>query len=270
VLRIEDRERVRLVTLSRPEVLNAFDTRMWNAFADALSGAAASPYVAAVVVTGEGRAFSAGQDLSEMASLGGIPGSGAPAADGHGFARCLDTLAGFEKPLLAAVNGVGVGFGLTLLLHCDIVLIADGARLKAPFVSLGVVPEAASSYLLPEVMGWQAAAHALLTADWIDAAQAVASGLAWRRCAPERLLPETLAVAGAIAAHPIESLVATKHLMRAGRVEPVAAARRREDDAFRRMVGAPANRAALEAFLAKPAPDAAGMAIATVAEDLAP
>jgi enoyl-CoA hydratase/carnithine racemase len=257
VLRIEDRERVRLVTLSRPEVLNAFDTRMWNAFADALTGAAASPYVAAVVVTGEGRAFSAGQDLGEMASMGGLIPAGGPGApgpaDGHGFARCMDALVGFDKPLLAAVNGVGVGFGLTLLLHCDVVLIADGARLKAPFVSLGVVPEAASSYLLPEVMGWQAAAHALFTADWIDAQQAVATGLAWRRCAPERLLTETMAVAGAIAAHPIEALVATKQLIRASRVEPVAAARRREDDAFRRMVGAPANKAALESFLAKPA-----------------
>jgi enoyl-CoA hydratase/carnithine racemase len=256
VLRIEDRERVRLVTLSRPEVLNAFDTRMWNAFADALTGAAASPYVAAVVVTGEGRAFSAGQDLGEMASMGGLTpagGSGGPdPADGHGFSRCMDALVAFDKPLLAAVNGVGVGFGLTLLLHCDVVLIADGARLKAPFVSLGVVPEAASSYLLPEVMGWQAAAHALFTADWIDAQQAVASGLAWRRCAPERLLTETMAVAGAIAAHPIEALVATKQLIRASRVEPVVAARRREDDAFRRMVGAPANKAALESFLAKP------------------
>jgi enoyl-CoA hydratase/carnithine racemase len=265
VLRIEDRERVRLLTLSRPEVLNAFDTRLWNAFADALSGAAASPYVAAVVVTGDGRAFSAGQDLGEMASMGGAgPAPGGPtgstgsagptgsAGDGHGFRRCMDALVAFDKPLLAAVNGVGVGFGLTVLLHCDVVLIADGARLKAPFVSLGVVPEAASSYLLPEVMGWQAAAHALFTAGWIDAEEAVASGLAWRRCAPDRLLHDTMAVASAIAAHPIESLVATKQLIRASRVEAVAAARRREDDAFRRMVGAPANKAALESFLAKP------------------
>ena len=255
MLRIEDRERVRLVTLSRPEVLNAFDTRLWTAFADALTGAANSPYVSALVVTGEGRAFTAGQDLAEMASLGGVggaPGTSGEGGGGHGFRRCMDALIAFDKPLLAAVNGLGVGFGLTLLLHCDLVLIADGARLKAPFVSLGVVPEAASSYLLPEVMGWQAAAHALLTADWIDAEEAVTSGLAWRRCAPDRLLPETMAVASAIASHPLDALVATKQLLRAGRAEPVAAARRREDDAFRRMVGAPSNKAALQSFLTKP------------------
>ena len=254
MLRIEDRERVRLVTLSRPEVLNAFDTRLWTAFADALTGAANSPYVSALVVTGDGRAFSAGQDLAEMAGLGGVGGSpGRPGEpDGYGFRRCMDALVAFEKPLLAAVNGVGVGFGLTLLLHCDLVLIADGARLKAPFVSLGVVPEAASSYLLPEVMGWQAAAHALLTADWIDAKEAVASGLAWRRCPPERLLHDTMAIAAVIASHPLDALIATKHLLRASRAEPVAAARRREDDAFRRMVGAPSNKAALESFLARP------------------
>jgi enoyl-CoA hydratase/carnithine racemase len=251
VLRIEDRERVRLLTFSRPEVLNAFDTRLWSAFGEALAGAAASPYISAVVVTGEGRAFSAGQDLAEMAALGGVGTAPGTAGQGTAFARCLDTLVSFEKPLLAAVNGVAVGFGLTMLLHCDLVLIADDARLRAPFVSLGVVPEAASSYLLPEIIGWQAAAHALLTAGWIDARQAVACGLAWRRSAPDRLVAEAMAVATSIAAHPLDALVATKQLLRASRVEAVAAARRREDDAFRRMLGAPANRAALESFLAK-------------------
>jgi enoyl-CoA hydratase/carnithine racemase len=140
---------------------------------------------------------------------------------------------------------------LTVLAHCDLVLIADGARLKAPFVSLGVVPEAASSYLLPEVMGWQAAAHLLFTANWMNAEQAVEAGLAWRRCTPERLLAETLGVAADIAANSIDSLVATKRLMKAARTPDVIEARRREDKEFARLTGAPANREALAAFLSK-------------------
>jgi enoyl-CoA hydratase/carnithine racemase len=257
VLRIEDRDRVRLLTLSRPAVLNALDTRLWTALADALTGADESPYVAAIVLTGDGRAFSAGQDLAEMAQLG----TGDERGDrdderedlrrSHGFGRCMDALVALDKPLLAAVNGVGVGFGLTVLAHCDLVLIAEGARLKAPFVSLGVVPEAASSYLLPQVMGWQAAAHAFFTAGWINAEQAVASGLAWRRCPPDRLLDETMAIAAEIASHGIESLVATKRLMKAARSDAVAAARGREDREFARLTGGRANREALEAFLSK-------------------
>src|SRR5262249_61779081 len=94
-----------------------------------------------------------------------------------------------DKPLLAAVNGVGVGIGLTLLLHCDVVYIAEGARLRPPFVALGVVPEAASSHLLPATIGWQHAAEVLLTGDWIDARRAVELGIASRLCAPDELLP---------------------------------------------------------------------------------
>jgi enoyl-CoA hydratase/carnithine racemase len=258
VLRIEDHGRVRLLTLSRPEALNAFHNPLWSAFADALTGAAASPHVAVAVITGEGRAFTAGQDLAEMAALGAAP-TGSEPSDSHGFGRCMDALVAFDKPLLAAVNGLGVGFGLTVLAHCDLVLIADGARLKAPFVSLGVVPEAASSYLLPEVMGWQAAAHLFFTAGWIDAEQAVASGLAWRRCSPERLLAEALEVAADIAANPIDSLVATKRLMKASRTPAIVDAHRREEAEFRRLIGAAAHREAVAAFLEKRPPNFANL-----------
>jgi enoyl-CoA hydratase/carnithine racemase len=260
VLRIEDHGLVRLVTLSRPEALNAFHNPLWNAFADALTGAADSPHVSVVVITGDGRAFTAGQDLAEMASSGAVPATEElSASPAHGFGRCMDALLAFDKPLLAAVNGLGVGFGLTVLAHCDLVLIADGARLKAPFVSLGVVPEAAGSYLLPEVMGWQSASHLLFTAGWIDADQAVATGLAWRQCPPERLLADALGVAADIAANPVDSLVATKRLMKASRTPAVVDARRREDAEFRRLTGAPANREAVAAFLEKRPPNFANL-----------
>jgi enoyl-CoA hydratase/carnithine racemase len=250
VLRIEDRDRVRLLTLSRPDVLNAMDTNLWRALGDALSGAAESPHVRAAVITGDGRAFCAGQDLAEMSRLGG-DGTGPARNETHGFAGCLDALMAFDKPLLAAVNGLGVGFGVTVLGHCDIVLIADDARLRVPFVNLGVVPEAGSSFTLPDIMGWQAAAEVLFTGRWMSADEAVTHGLALRKCRPELVVDETMKLAAQIAVHGLDSLVGTKRLMKASRTALVADARRREEAEFAKLTGAPANRAALDAFLTK-------------------
>ena len=253
VLRREDREGVRLLTLDRPHALNAFDDDLYDALRDALLDAAERPDVAVVVLTGAGRAFSAGQDLGEMAA----PRRHADAAP-HGFEPFMDALDSFPKPLVAAVNGTGVGIGLTLLLHCDLVLMAEGARLRAPFVSLGVTAEAGSSALLPARLGWQAASHLLYTAAWLDAEAAVACGLAWRCVPAERLLEEALAVARAIAAMPVESLVATKRLLLAGRLDAVRAARVREGVEFARLLGGPANREALAAFRARRPADVRG------------
>jgi enoyl-CoA hydratase/carnithine racemase len=141
------------------------------------------------------------------------------------------------------------------LLHCDVVLIAQGARLRAPFVPLGVVPEAAGSLLLPAVMGGQRAALALYTGEWITADEAVACGLALRVVERDSLLADTLDLADRIARMPVSSLVETKRLVLASRLDAIRAARIREDTAFARMVGAPANLEALTAFLEKREPD---------------
>ena len=173
VCRTEDRERVRIITLDRPGALNAFDDALYDAVRDALDEAARRDDVAVALITGAGRAFSAGQDLSELDTP--------PQYDDgarHGFTPFMETVESFPKPLVAAVNGLAVGIGVTLLPHCDLVLVARGARLRAPFVRLGVTTEAGSSLLLPARMGWQHTAHLLYTASWIDAEQAVASGLA--------------------------------------------------------------------------------------------
>jgi enoyl-CoA hydratase/carnithine racemase len=153
------------------------------------------------------------------------------------------------------VNGVAVGLGVTMLPYCDLVLVADDARLRTPFARLGVVPEAGSSFTLPTAMGRQAAAYALLTGTWLDADTAVTSGLAWRRCPPERLLDEALDVARTIARLPIVSLVETKRLMRQGWLDAARAARASEEAVFARLTGAPANREAISAFLEKRDPD---------------
>jgi enoyl-CoA hydratase/carnithine racemase len=232
------------LTLNRPRQRNAFNRQMWHELRDALRDAQEDSAVRVVIVTGAAGAFSAGQDLGEMTGV-----------DDPGFGSFMDRLCEFDKPLLAAVNGVGVGIGLTLLLHCDVVYIAEGARLRPPFVTLGVVPEAASSYLLPATIGWQRAAEALFTADWIDARQAVALGLASRLCAPDELLPAVQELAARIALQPPQAVRHTKRLLIATRAEPIRAARAREDEAFGERIGSPENLEAIAAFFAKRAPD---------------
>jgi enoyl-CoA hydratase/carnithine racemase len=228
---------------NRPDRRNAFDERMWREGRDALRAARSDDRVRVVVVTGAGEAFSAGQDLGEMASP--------PGGEGPAFPGFMDALCALDKPLLAAVNGVGVGIGLTLLLHCDVVWIAEEARLRAPFVTLGVVPEAASSYLLPLQVGHQRAAEVLYTAEWIDAARAVTLGIASRALPRARLLPELRALAERIAAQPLGALRHTKRLLLAVRADGIRAARAREDATFRVRVGSPENIEALRAFLEK-------------------
>lgn len=244
------RERVReqynagvlLLTLDRPEKKNAFDQRMWCDLRDALADAQENDRVRSVVLTGAGDAFTAGQDLSEMTPSGPV------ATEEHGFPSFMDRLCGFDKPLLAAVNGVGVGIGLTILLHCDYVYIARGARLRAPFVTLGVVPEAGSSYLLPALIGYRRATDLLFESDFIDAARAVELGIATHLVEREHVVREALAHAERLARKPLGALRWTKRLLLATRAEQVAAARRREDDVFARRVGSPENQEAVRAF----------------------
>jgi enoyl-CoA hydratase/carnithine racemase len=243
---IEDRGRIRVLTMNRPRQLNAFNDAQYDAFAEALRSAAKAPQVSVLVVTGAGRAFSAGQDLGELGNR--------PQHDDdlpHGFQPFMDQLQAFPKPLIAAVNGIGVGIGLTMLLHCDLVLMAESARLRAPFVSLGVTAEAASTALLPPRIGWQETAHLLYTSAWLPAARAVEVGLAWRCVSDEQLMKEAFKVADEIAALPVTSLVATKKLLLAARMDSIHAARERENRIFATLEGGPANREAIAAFQEK-------------------
>ena len=255
MLHVDDAERVRLLTLDRPDARNALDTEHYHRLADALEDAATRPDVAVALLTGTGTAFCAGQDLAEMGRLAAPGDRTATERDAHGFTSFVTALETFPKPLLAAVNGVAVGLGVTMLPYCDVVLMADTARLRTPFVSLGVVPEAGSSFTLPTVMGRQGAAHALLTGAWIDATTAHATGLAWRTCPPDRLLDEALDVARTMARLPIVSLVETKRLLRTGWTDAARSARGREEALFAELTGAPANREAIAAFFEKREPD---------------
>jgi len=250
ILEVVNDARVRVLTLNRPEALNAFNDELYHLAGAALEDAAESTDVACVVITGAGRAFSAGQDLAEMGRLSAAANTDFGEA-GPGFPRFLDTLAAFGKPVIAAVNGIGVGIGMTMLLHVDIAIIASTARLRAPFVPLGVVPEAAGSLLMPIVMGNQRAALKLYTGDWVTADEAVECGLALRAVAPDELMSVTMELASRIAKMPVASLSATKRVVIEGRIDAVRAARAREDRAFTGMIGRPANMEAISAFLEK-------------------
>ena len=244
-LQIDDQNRVRTLTLNRPEALNAFNEALYDATAEALLAAAEDPQVGVVLLTGTGRGFSAGTDLAEMQARITDPGF----TEGkYGFRGLIDALSAFPKPLICAVNGVGVGIGATILGYADLAFMSSTARLKCPFTSLGVAPEAASSYLLPQLVGRQNAAWLLMSSEWIDAQEALRMGLVWRVCDPEDLLPEARRHAEILAARPISSLVAVKHTM----VEPVrpeiAAAIARENAHFADLMGTAANASALADF----------------------
>lgn len=233
---------VRLVTIDRPEVLNAFDSAHYRALADAIEAVRTDDTAHVAVVTGVGRAFSTGQDLVEMAELA----SGGSADSG--FPDLLEAVQRFDKPLVAAVNGYAVGIGFTILPHCDLVLAARSARFRTPFAELGVPPEAASSYLFPMRMGWQRAAYVLFTSAWLDAEQAVDCGIALDVVADDELLDRALSLAASVAANPLAALRAIKGAMLAAQGPAVRAARVHEEAAFAELLGGADARAALDAF----------------------
>ena len=252
MLRVEDTGRVRVLTLDRPEALNAFNEALYDAVTDALIEAQADDGVAVVVLTGEGRAFCAGTDLLEMAARMSdpdfVPGR-------HGFPGLIDHLVAFDKPLICAVNGLGLGIGATILGLVDLAFMSTEARLKCPFTSLGVAPEAASSATLPRLMGRQAASWALMSSEWLSAEDCVRWGLALRACPPDELMTTTMEHAQVLAAKPISSLRSVKRLMGVHDRAAIEAARKGEDAAFVHLMGGPANSEALAAFAEKRDPD---------------
>jgi enoyl-CoA hydratase/carnithine racemase len=252
MLRIDNDERVRVLTLDRQAALNAFNEALYDATTVALLDAADDPSVAVVILTGAGRAFSAGTDLVEMAGRGTDPNF---VAGVHGFAGMIDALIDFPKPLLCAVNGIGLGVGATMLALADLVFMSSTARLRCPFTDLAVAPEAASSFTFPMLLGRQNATWALLSSEWLSAQECAAMGLAWKVCEPDELLDTTMRHAQVLARKPISSLVESKAAMNAPHRAEILAARGRENAAFAKLMAGPANREALQAFAEKRPPD---------------
>ena len=217
---VRDEGRVRIVTFNRPDRVNAFTATSYGSLARVLDESDAAGGVSLVLLGGAGRGFSSGVDLAAIAS---------DVLDlAETFDDLIESLIRFSKPLLAAVHGAAVGFGATILLHCDLVLVAETARLRLPFTELGTSPEAASSVLLPQIVGLQRAADLLLTSRWITGSEAASMGLA-ARCYPEESLrSEALAIAQALAELPDAALASAKRLLRAGAVPVIRDALVRE------------------------------------------
>ena len=247
MLIIDDHNRVRTITFNRPDAMNAFNEALYRATESALRDAATDPDIAVVLLTGSGRAFCAGTDLQEMLDRDiSIPFS----EGARGFAALMDVLIEFPKPLVCAVNGIGVGLGTTLLGFADLAFMSTSARLRCPFTSLGIAPEAASTYLLPELIGRQNAAGVLMSSEGLSAEEALEMGLVWKLCEPDLLIRTAVDHAERLAKQPIESLVAVKETMREPHLDNIWAALRRENALIDELIGGPANTAALEAFVA--------------------
>jgi enoyl-CoA hydratase/carnithine racemase len=203
------------VRLNRPEKRNAITFAMYEALAAALAAAQADAAVRALLFSGEGAGFCAGNDLNDFLS-------GPQFTPQHPVLAFLRSLATFDKPLLAAVHGQTVGIGVTMLLHCDLVIAARGTQLSLPFVPLGLVPEAASSLLLPRLIGQQRAAELLFLGQPFDAERAVQLGLVNRIVEEGELAGAARALAGAVAQQPVEALRATRRLLRGDSSEILA------------------------------------------------
>jgi enoyl-CoA hydratase/carnithine racemase len=244
-------KRVLTIRFNRAAALNAFTDRMYSLFDEILQRAAVDDGVACVLVTGRGRAFSVGQDLKEMDEYP----KGSPGAPS--FAPMCERWAAFPKPTVCAVNGLAIGWGFTLLGHADAVIMSSDARCRAPFTGLGLTAEGGSSHTFPAIMGWQRAAHTLLTGDWLDASGCLQAGIALEVTSPDDLAARSIALAQRIAAKPLVSLVATKELMLKARgVEEALRSHRREQAAFSSgLVGGLAHKEAQAAFAERREPD---------------
>jgi enoyl-CoA hydratase/carnithine racemase len=217
------------LTFDRPERLNAFTAQGYREFRVALERCATDDLIRVVVVTGRGRAFSVGADRSLLDPTSATERQNA----GDEFFRLLEVLASFGKPLFAAVNGLAVGFGATMLLYCDVIVVAETARLRLPFTEMGLVPEAGSSALLPARVRWADAMWTALSSEWIDASEALRMGLAWRVTPDAHLREEVVEAAAKVAALDQFAVAATKRLMTVGRVDSARSAIAREMEELR-------------------------------------
>jgi enoyl-CoA hydratase/carnithine racemase len=234
---------VLIITINRPDKKNALDGAMYDAMTGALARAAAADEIGAVLIGGTAGVFTAGNDLADFLAF-------AATTETMPAGRFIHSLARFEKPIVAAVDGPAVGIGTTLCFHCDLVYAAPGARFQMPFVSLGLVPEAGSSLLAVQRFGLARAAEYLMLGDAFDAATAARIGLANAVVEAADLHAHALAKAKALAAKPRAALLATRRLLR-GDPEPLHAQMAREDALFAEALASPDAKAAFNAFLQK-------------------
>src|SRR5438270_11098307 len=208
-IKIENAQDVLTLTFARPDKKNALTKVMYGALADAIVTAETDRAARAIVIRGEGDMFTAGNDVGEFAAVA----TDAFQGERH-VGRFVQALARSSRPLVAAVQGRAVGIGTTMLLHCDLVVLAENALLLTPFVNLALVPEAASTLLMPMRVGYARAYEMFALGDSMDANTALNLGIANRVVPLDRLHAEAAGVAARLAKLPAGSLAATKRLMR--------------------------------------------------------
>ena len=236
------------ITFARPDKKNALTNAMYGALADALERAETDPAIRVVLFQGDGDSFTAGNDLGDFSAQA----QGKQEGERHVF-RFLKALAKATRPLVAAVQGNAVGVGTTMLLHCDLVYVADTARLMTPFVNLALVPEAASSLLLPARVGHARAYAMFALGEPVDGATAAAIGLANAVVPAAELRAKARAAALALTKRPLGALAHTKALMRG--VEAISAQMDRESAIFQERLKSAEAREAFAAFAERRQPD---------------
>jgi enoyl-CoA hydratase/carnithine racemase len=239
---------VMAIEFNRPQRRNALTAAMYQSMADALRAAEADDSVRVVLFHGQPDVFTSGNDVEDFIQR-------PPTGEDSAVFRFLTAVSGAAKPLVAAVNGPAVGLGTTLLFHCELVYAGDNARFILPFTALGLVPEFGSSYLLPLIAGYQRAAELLLLGEPFGPEAAREAGFVTRIVPAAETLDVAWKAAERLAALPANSVRTTKSLLKAAHRAAIESQMRAEGEHFRRMLGEPAAREALAAFMEKRKPD---------------
>jgi enoyl-CoA hydratase/carnithine racemase len=235
------------VTIARPEKKNALTLAMYQAMSDAIHQGRADATVCALLITGQAGGFTSGNDLQDFLER-------PPEGEESAVFRFMRAMLDCEKPIIAAVTGPAIGIGTTMLLHCDLVYVADDARLGMPFVNLGLVPEFGSSLLLPRLMGYAQAAEKLLLGDMFSGTEAVRLGLANAALPASEVLDHARGVARRFSTLPFPAVQASKRLLRASLRDQIDATIKAEMVEFTERLYSPQTRALLQAFLEKRRP----------------
>lgn len=252
-VRIESAGGVLAITLARPERRNALTIAMYAALADAIGNAQSDPSLRLITLRGEGEDFTAGNDLADF--MAAMPRDGAEGGEEIAVWRLLRALAANQLPLIAAVHGNAIGIGTTMLLHCDLVIAEDGTRFLMPFVDLGLVPEAASSLLLPRLIGRRLAARYLLLAEPFGPEEAYALMLVSHVVGKGTLADALAEIVAALLTKPAEAMRLTQKLLRHGSRDEMLERFELENGHFSERLQSAEVKEAITAFFEKRKPD---------------
>ena len=243
-IKIETEDRVLKLTMDRADKKNALDLAMYQALADAINAANEDKGVRVISISGVDDSFCSGNDIKDFLK-------NPPTGDSSPVLQFVRAIMNAEKPIVAAVNGIAVGIGVTMLLHCDLVYAAEDARFQMPFVSIGLCPEAGSTYILPAMMGHRKASELLLLGKMFDVDTAIDVGIVNEKLARSELQAKLEESTAKIAAQPPSATRTTKKLLRSAMHEQTLLAAGRENDSFIPMLDGAECKEALTAFMEK-------------------